>query len=838
MTKRFSKFLWVIPLFFAGLLVVLSFSITGVSAQPLMQKSADASPTKTPTPTFTATLPQPATKTTQPPEVLATPSPVILGTNNPFPTQEMVLGTVTPLPNVATYTDKASFTFKDLAVPEIVLHYPDVDEFYMNLPDRWLISPSASYFDIHYSLYEEWGSKLRTKSIYRYTYGVDRPQVEVYVGEYLAGIFFPEVGTNLVARIKMPFGMVASRAWNTDNAYTVRFRYVYSAGGSGWDMFCDYNGILTIHDISSLSLTFKNSPPSLTLSEFPRVLIQNSFIPETMLIVIPDDYTEQDLSIAAQISAAIGKGSADGNVSIMIEKASQVSPQGVPHSGMVIIGEPKRNAYLRNLYANNVFVTQLNSGGQIGGVGSDEGLLQVITSNLNRNVGILSVTGNNATGVSHAANALLYPPVGLAGPFFIARESYSSQVEATPVPDVYQFSDFGYVERVFYTGTFNRSFSFYVPRNWALQEGAKLAISYAHSANISYGNSGITVYLNNSPIGSLPLLPQDTSEVQRILPLPKDGIVAGGLNTIRFEVTVRRDLDDCSIFEPNVSWINIRATSLIHLPYQIITDPKNFSILHDPIFYLFHDPKMVIVLPEKPLGEELNSMVNVARIVGTLTRAYHLDIAVSTNPNLDTNALKDYNFVSIGRPSRSSIIQLVNDDLPQPFVPGDDALTMQQKIGEYRIDQSISTGLVEALASPWNPQQAITIITGTTDEALKWASDKLTSTDTVYDFLGELSFVSPETIESFQSKVPLHLSLAKVISDITGQKASLEPVLQPTSQAAAGGTPSSVVADRYVQTQAQTTLSYGTYAIIALVVVAIIIAAISITRTIRGGRRL
>jgi len=211
---------------------------------------------------------------------------------------------------------------------------------------------------------------------------------------------------------------------------------------------------------------------------------------------------------------------------------------------------------------------------------------------------------------------------------------------------------------------------------------------------------------------------------------------------------------------------------------------------------------------------------------------------VSTNPNLDTNALKDYNFVSIGRPSRSSIIQLVNDDLPQPFVPGDDALTMQQKIGEYRIDQSISTGLVEALASPWNPQQAITIITGTTDEALKWASDKLTSTDTVYDFLGELSFVSPETIESFQSKVPLHLSLAKVISDITGQKASLEPVLQPTSQAAAGGTPSSVVADRYVQTQAQTTLSYGTYAIIALVVVAIIIAAISITRTIRGGRRL
>ncbi|MEI7989486.1 MAG: hypothetical protein WCI88_10630, partial [Chloroflexota bacterium] len=177
----------------------------------------------------------------------------------------------------------------------------------------------------------------------------------------------------------------------------------------------------------------------------------------------------------------------------------------------------------------------------------------------------------------------------------------------------------------------------------------------------------------------------------------------------------------------------------------------------------------------------------------------------------------------------------------------EDNLTLQQKIGSYRVEQSIGTGVVQSLTSPWNESKNITVFSGTNDDGIKWAFEKISSSRTIYDFLGELNFVQADRVVSYQTKIPAFLSPEKVITDITGQGASLQPVPTlsgqpvPIASAQPGGETNS---DQYISTKQTTpTIRFGNYAIngyyiiLGIIVIALIIATISITSTVRGGRK-
>ncbi len=839
MLNLYRKLFWLIPLTAVIMVIFVSKITTGFAADQSVSDQTDTAipapkATHTPFPTYTATYP-PANPsnagTPQPeaPQAQGTPQAEVQG---PVAAAVPALGSPTPLPDVSTYTNQAVFSFRDMGTDPFTLHFPDIYSFDINLPDRWQISPSQSYLEISYTLAEDFGNRFATRSpIGRYRYGYDRPTVEIFVDDQLAGTIAPEVGDHL-ARVKLPFGMVEALKYSPTNEHTIAFNYFRGA-----DIYCDYSGVITIHDVSTLNLAFSNLAPTLSLATFPQALVQNSFIPETLLIVIPDDFNEKDLTLVSQISAAIGRLTPTANLKINVIKSSEVSPTLLAKSSAIFIGSAKRNAFLAQLFLADKFVTKVSTDGKtILGVGADEGLLQFTYSDINPNNAYLAITGNSDDGVSKAVSDLAYPPVGMGGLFFIARSGYTPKYAPTPAPDTYRLADLGYRERPVYgIGTQLQTFSFFIPRNWALQDDVKLIITYAHALNLSYVNSGAAVLVNGSPIGSIPMSVNDFGEMQFTFPIKKENFIPGALNTIRFEITLDRDLD-CAMYRADVTWFNIRDSSVLYIPHKLITSPNDLPIMHDPVFYLANDPKFVISMPEKPNNQELSGMASFMRILGTKLLTPNFVIQVSMSPKLDPKNFADYNFVVIGKPTRNPFIQTINNDLPQPFTPGQDTLTLQQKIGTYRVEQSIGIGMVQAMAAPWNKMRGVTALTATDDEGLNWVFAKLTNDATIYDFTGELTFVDATTTQSFETGVPLFMNPAAVISGMTGKSAILEPAAatQPAEQ---GNPQAPATGDRYVVNKTTTAPNLGIFVIIGLVVVGLVIAGFGITQAIRGGRK-
>jgi hypothetical protein len=95
--------------------------------------------------------------------------------------------------DVSTYRNQANFTFKEMGILPFVMYYPEVRTFDIDLPDRWLISPSSSTLELHYSFYEYEMDKATAiaqglvSSYNRYLYhpGIDRPFVEVFIDKIL-----------------------------------------------------------------------------------------------------------------------------------------------------------------------------------------------------------------------------------------------------------------------------------------------------------------------------------------------------------------------------------------------------------------------------------------------------------------------------------------------------------------------------------------------------------------------------------------------------------------------------------------------------------------------------
>jgi hypothetical protein len=264
------------------------------------------------------------------------------------------------------------------------------------------------------------------------------------------------------------------------------------------------------------------------------------------------------------------------------------------------------------------------------------------------------------------------------------------------------------------------------------------------------------------------------------------------------------------------------------------------------------DPNYIAVLPEKPKVEEISGLANVSRMIGSLTTKFDVNVKVNTDPKMDTSKLKNANVLIIGKPSRNPLIQTINNDLPQPFVPGEDNFTLQEKIGAYRIEQTIGSGVVQSLTSPWDQTKNITVISGTNDDGMQWSLLRISNSRTIFDFTGELNFVQADRVEAFRSSIPPVLSPEKVISEITGQGASLQPVVPtqvgqqpaPVASQQSGGIVQNSQDDQYVSTKQNTPMiGFGSHAIngyfviFGIIIIAILIAAFSIMHTIRGGRK-
>jgi uncharacterized repeat protein (TIGR01451 family) len=420
-------------------------------------------------------------------------------------------------------------------------------------------------------------------------------------------------------------------------------------------------------------------------------------------------------------------------------------------------------------------------------VPENDGVVQELISPWDQTRAILVITGLSDQAVSKASRAMgleNYFP-GMQGPWALVRDvrPLSDLQPKSPITDT-TFADLGYEDSIL-RGYFGEvDFDFDLPIGWSLTEEAYLDLRFSHSAQLLDSVSSINVLFNDKPIAAMPLTDENALNGRLRVKLPASQARPGASNRIVLQALLR-PVDACT--NPNM-WLFISSASLLHLDHKV----QNVRVL-DLGFYLHpFDQRsdltdVMFALPAEPMVAEWEDALRLAAALGAASNGSAFAPPVVLGNNWTKKKLEDYHLIAIGRPSRNSLLQQVNAQLPQPFLTHSDSI--EQKIDQVtlRLAPDVSLGYIQLIVSPWNEARALLAITGTTDKGAKEAMDILLYQP--WQLKGNLALVRNNQVKTIDTRGLTKAGAAAALVTAVPQM-SPAPTGSVSPSSSAGSTPS------------------------------------------------
>ena len=214
-------------------------------------------------------------------------------------------------------------------------------------PKDWAIRGEESTITLHYDIFYA-GNATPTYLPPQ----LDGARVHVSLNGIELATFIPRPTNDATLRLPIPFGAVIDPEAND---HTLQLTLYAGPDCTELDSIR-----LVLHDDTQIHLAYTTLPPVTDLSTFPRPLWRERLTPETSLIVLPDAFSDADLSAAAAAAAAIGQKT-DGAVRTEIVTAAALTPDQLAQNDIVAVGQPEQNAFTADLYARGLLPTRLRA---------------------------------------------------------------------------------------------------------------------------------------------------------------------------------------------------------------------------------------------------------------------------------------------------------------------------------------------------------------------------------------------------------------------------------------------------------------------------------------------
>jgi hypothetical protein len=487
-----------------------------------------------------------------------------------------------------------------------------------------------------------------------------------------------------------------------------------------------YQMNVVIHNSSFFTLPHDSIPPSTTLLNFPGPIYQDSFIPDSALLIIPDQPLAADLQAALTVASGLGKLS-NANLVMDMVTLSKLTTEQKTANHLIYIGN---SASLPALGQLGLPIPVGGGQFQVPGGSLDDGIVEMVNSPWNKSKVILVVSGNTDQGTIKAAQAV---STGVFRPSKFPNLAIVQEVQTIPVsipqPADQTLTSLGYEGQVFYRrGIGNVSYNFYVPPGWTVTSDANFELAFGHSALIDYSSSGIVVLLNDIPIGSVRMSDASANlSINKILiNIPASAVIPG---TNRLDVRVNLvPHDDCSPINMRGLWINIWPESALHIPLELapINPASNLSLASYPAPFIYYPllDNTTFVLMRNDL-ESWRAALQIAVFLGSTANGPVSALTVHYGDDLPEVERSKSNLLIIGRPSQLPIMDGINKTLPVPFLDGSDVLTEGNFQVTYRIPSDSPMGYMEIVSSPWNSDNVLLAVLGNTTQGLSWATSSL-----------------------------------------------------------------------------------------------------------------
>lgn len=432
------------------------------------------------------------------------------------------------------------------------------------------------------------------------------------------------------------------------------------------------------------------------------------------------------------------------------------------------------------------------------GVPETDGIVQIVESPWSAQHAVISVTGLGDAAVSLAAHALAAHSSmpGMSGQFAIVQATRPISASLASQEEDITLAKLGYEDLVSKGRRNKIAVRFDVPYGTRLTEEAYLALHLAHGVALNEISATLEVSLNGLPVASIELQADNATDYLTKIPLPGWRLHPG---TNQVDLYVAADWPIClSKDELARLWATIYSDSFLHLSFGGREGEGVFD-LGNYLQFLSDQPGLqgvVFLLPEQVTRDEVQGMVQLLSLLGDSVPGTYFTPQVALGDGAISDQWSNHHLIVLGRPTRNPYIMLVNDGLPQPFIPDHDEIRQQVDNIIYRLPPGYDLGYIQLLSVPWDKSHAMLVVTGTTDIGLNWALDALADKELVRRMSGNLAvMVSGGQMQTIDTREPMDAQTAIPPVDISRliAEATVTPSPTPMPTVTLTPTPPSVI---------------------------------------------
>lgn len=518
---------------------------------------------------------------------------------------------------------------------------------------------------------------------------------------------------------------------------------------TGFDCDFSQSTLVIVHSSSRFTLPHEIIALDTNFINFPRPLYSRSFVPDSVIVVLPDQPTSGEVQAALTLGAGLTNLTGSGfNMSLLL--ASQLTPELQEANHLIFIGTP---GSLSGLLSQVILPSSIeNDLYQIAGIEAEDGVIQMVRSPWSEGHVILVVSGNDDVGVQKAAQVITSGVIR-SGPFSNVSVVKEIQPILAPssIPVDFSLADLGYSTEVMDSrGSTSFTYEFNVPPGKAVASDAYFELAYGHSALLNFDQSGVIVLLNDQPIGSIKLSKETAAQPVNLskINIPPS-LVQIGINRIDVLPNVV-PFDICTLPDISSEWITVWSESRFHLP---LSDPLTISptIITDlsdyPAPFINHPALDTTAFVLEPNDiDALRASFNIASYLGNSANGQITLLKVFYSDQITEADYPLYNFIVVGRPSDSKFIELINDELPAPFDLDSNIAIEKNMQATFLIPPDVPIGYIELMPSPWEKNNVIVTALGNSPQGTLWAGRPLGDSPLGSSLLGNFAVINDQKI--------------------------------------------------------------------------------------------
>lgn len=466
----------------------------------------------------------------------------------------------------------------------------------------------------------------------------------------------------------------------------------------------DYNTAnwLILKKQSSLSITKKNIIPQNDLSAFPYPFVNEGGYSETS-IIIPNEYSDGELTAAFQVEALLGKNNGKATI-YEIDDIREIT-----NSNIIFIGRAENTpnvikSNIDNFSEDSISNTALISIGKSPfSIREDVKMLSIISSVEKELLAAVKLLMNNNL-ISQVNGAFTYVNSNMN----LEEESRLDEGEFT-------FSELGYNEMTF-QGLFRNDITmgYSLPKNRNINPGDKISINMRYAENLDFNRSLFTVYINGIPLGSKKLSKEKANGDSLSLLITED-VAKSTYVEVKLVFDLYVNDVDCETKQSDDPWALILGNSTIGINTRSVND-YYFNTYPAPFISNWEANEVLFVLPDTLTSDEITALGKVASFMGQSIKYNGGTLEVARVSNLDKED-RNKNIILYGTPENNSIIREINNNLWFKYKDDFSMFLPNEKL--YLMDDFASKMTTFQLdISPFNREKNILVITSVNEDLL------------------------------------------------------------------------------------------------------------------------